>query len=144
MPALIEHGGQGDGRDLAAGRRVERVHRRGERPASRAAGVRRTPHARARRTAAAVRDRLEVVGRQAMQDVLDRRPGAVTSYVRVMQAAAALDGLNAPSVIELSTPTDREIEARVAEIAAHTRPQLEEADIFADAEVVENDPEGHA
>lgn len=90
------------------------------------------------------RDRLEVVARQAMQDVLDRRPGAVTSYVRLMQAAARLDGLDEPSRLELSTPSEREIVAWVDAMVAHNRPQLVEADIFADpldAEVIEaSDP----
>lgn len=42
------------------------------------------------------RDRLELLWRQAVRDVLDQKPGAVTSAVRVVTAAANLDGLNEP------------------------------------------------
>src|SRR5688572_7746070 len=42
------------------------------------------------------RDRLEVLWRQTLTDIAEQRPGAVTAGVRVAQAAALLDGLNAP------------------------------------------------
>lgn len=76
------------------------------------------------------RERLERLWRQAVQDASEQRPGAITAAVRIEQAAARLDGLDEPSVVELSTPSQREIEAWVAEMLSHTRPQLEEGDIF--------------
>ena len=90
------------------------------------------------------RERLELAWRQVVRDMADRQPGAVTAAVRVAQAAVALDGLAAPSVIELSSPSEREIVAWVDAMVAQARPALEEADIFADppdAEVIEtSDP----
>ncbi len=78
------------------------------------------------------RDRLEIVWRQVVKDLHDRVPGSSTAAVRIEQAAAKLDGLDEPSRLELSTPTEREIEAWVGEMLALRQPQLEEADIFAD------------
>lgn len=49
------------------------------------------------------RERLETLWRQALRDVADRRPSAVTHGVRVASAAAALDGLNAAAKVELGT-----------------------------------------
>jgi hypothetical protein len=46
------------------------------------------------------RDRLERLWLQCSRDVAEQRPGAVVAAVRVVQAAAALDGLNAPTVVE--------------------------------------------
>lgn len=91
------------------------------------------------------RDRYEVVGRQALADVLDRRPGAVTSFVRVGQAAASLDGLNAPTLHVVANPTEHDIDAWVAKaLALRGRVRPEEADIFGmsdivDADVIEDD-----
>lgn len=70
-------------------------------------------------------------------------PGAVTAAVRVAQAAVALDGLAAPIEIEVN-PSREEITAWVDAVWTANRPQLVEADIFADAldaEVIEaSDP----
>lgn len=51
------------------------------------------------------RDRLEQLWLQSTKDVLEQRPGAITAGVRIVMAAAALDGLNAPTVIESHTTT---------------------------------------
>lgn len=82
------------------------------------------------------RDRLEGIWRQAFKDALEGRPGAITAAVRVHQAAALLDGLNAPSVLELSTPSQHEIDTFVAEIIKAQGGELEESDIF-EGEIVE-------
>jgi AraC-like DNA-binding protein len=47
------------------------------------------------------RDRLEALWRQVLRDLSEQRPGAVTAAVRVMQAAAALDGLNEAVKVDL-------------------------------------------
>lgn len=83
------------------------------------------------------RARLEHLWRQALADALEQRPGAITSGVRVATAAAALDGLNAPDKIELTTPTAVELQNFVTAVMAANRPQLEEDDIL-DADVVED------
>lgn len=46
------------------------------------------------------RERLETLWLQSTADVAQQRTGAVTAAVRVAQAAAALDGLNAPTRVE--------------------------------------------
>ena len=86
------------------------------------------------------RERYERLFRQAYADVLERRPGAIVAAVRVAQAAVALDGLAAPIEIEVN-PSREEIAAWVDAVWTANRPQLVEADIFADAEVIEtSDP----
>jgi len=47
------------------------------------------------------RERTEVVWRQALRDVLDRRQGAVIAAVKVASLAAFLDGLGAPQRIDV-------------------------------------------
>lgn len=88
------------------------------------------------------RDRLEVVYRQAIQDVQDRRPGAVTAIVRLADRAARLDGLDEPARFSL-TPSDNELGQWVASVieARGGREIPGEGDIFGDvvdAEIVEN------
>lgn len=73
------------------------------------------------------RDRLESLWRVSVQDAHDRRPGAVTAGVRVTQAAAALDGLNAPVEVVV-TPSTAEIEAFVARLVP--QPAVVEYDII--------------
>ena len=48
------------------------------------------------------RERLEVTWQHVLNDMGDQKPGAVTAAVRVMQAAAALDGLNEAVRVDLS------------------------------------------
>ena len=87
------------------------------------------------------RERLERLWRQALQDAGEKRPGAITAAVRLEQAAAALDGLNAPSQVELYSPSQHELDAFVAAVLAQRHQYPEEGDIFAvavDAEVVED------
>jgi hypothetical protein len=49
----------------------------------------------------------EALLREAWQDVLDRRPGAVTAMVRVLHRQASLMGLDAPSRLDVrSGPLD--------------------------------------
>lgn len=86
------------------------------------------------------RDRLEVTWRQAITDLLEQRPGAITHAVRVQTAAARLDGLDEPSRVELYTPTQREIERFVGTLLAQAHPELEEGDIF-EGEVVSDEPD---
>lgn len=78
------------------------------------------------------RERGELLWRQVVKDVHNGVPGAVTAAVRVMQAAARLDGLDEPSRVELSSPSDREIQEWVDMAWIASRPQLEEGDIFAE------------
>jgi hypothetical protein len=47
------------------------------------------------------RERLEVVHRQALRDVLDRRQGAVVAAVKVASLAIMLDGLAAPQRVDV-------------------------------------------
>jgi hypothetical protein len=63
------------------------------------------------------RDRLEVMWRQAQTDMTEQRPGAVTAAVRVATAAAALDGLNEPSRLDVAV--SESFELVVAELVAH-------------------------
>lgn len=58
-----------------------------------------------------LREQTQIVVRQALQDVHDRRPGAVTAAVRVLDLQARLDGLLAPTNIALIDPTQEEIDA---------------------------------
>jgi hypothetical protein len=81
------------------------------------------------------RDRLEVLWTQVHRDALDRQPGAITSAVRVAQAAAKLDGLDAPTEILVHEPTQRELDAWLAQAVGMTTIELEEADIC-DAELI--------
>jgi hypothetical protein len=48
------------------------------------------------------RDRLESAWRQVAEDMRDRVPGATTAAVRIVTAAAALDGLNEPTKVDVS------------------------------------------
>lgn len=48
------------------------------------------------------RDRLEATWRQCCTDMADRVPGATTAAVRIVTAAAALDGLNEPTKVDVS------------------------------------------
>lgn len=48
------------------------------------------------------RERLELLWRQAVKDSVEQRTGAVTAGVRVVSAAAALDGLNEPTQVDVS------------------------------------------
>jgi len=78
------------------------------------------------------RERLERLWRQTLMDATEHRPGAVMAGVRVAQAAARLDGLDAPSEVLLYAPSQQELEAWVAQMMQAQTPELEEADIFAD------------
>lgn len=80
------------------------------------------------------RARLEALWRQALRDALENHPGALTAAVRVAQAAARLDGLDAPTELVVHNPTAQELEAWVARMLSSTTPELEEADIFEDSE----------
>lgn len=48
------------------------------------------------------RERLEQIWRQLTEDMRDRVPGSTTSAVRVVTAAAALDGLNEPTRVDVA------------------------------------------
>lgn len=93
------------------------------------------------------RRRVEALWSEAYRDVLDRRPGAVRAAAAVSQRAAALDGLDAPTHLQLHTPSEAEYAAvlhRMIELdqAARGLTVGTEADIFSDryleAEVVED------
>ncbi|MGC4112992.1 MAG: hypothetical protein QM747_21750 [Nocardioides sp.] len=75
------------------------------------------------------RERLEVLWKQVHRDALDRQSGAVTSAVRVAQAAAKLDGLDAPTEILMHEPTQHELSAWVARVVTRETVELMEADI---------------
>lgn len=76
------------------------------------------------------RERLEALWQQVYRDALDRQPGSVTAAVRVAQAAAKLDGLDAPAEIVVHDPTRRELEDWVARVLRGTTPEFEEGDII--------------
>lgn len=89
------------------------------------------------------RERTELVWRQVVRDMTAGVPGATTAAVRVITAAAQLDGLNEPARFSL-TPTDNELGQWVASVieARGGRELPEEGDIFGDivdAEIVEDD-----
>ena len=85
---------------------------------------------------AVARARGEAVWRQALRDVEERRPGAVTAAVRVLDLMVRLDGLSAPDRVEVGlTPTDVEIQRFIDRVLG---PHEEEADIF-DGESIEID-----
>lgn len=82
------------------------------------------------------RDRLELVWRQVVRDMHEKVPGSVVAAVRVAQAAARLDGLDAPSRVTLIDPTQEEIERFITDVLGPRHSDLE-ADIFEDAEAIE-------
>jgi len=61
---------------------------------------------------AMMRARSEAVWQQAFADVLQQRPGAVRAAVAVLHRQAQLDGLDAPTRVEI-TPTEEEFQALV-------------------------------
>lgn len=76
------------------------------------------------------RARLEVLWRNAQRDAAEGKAGAIVAGVRVAQAAAMLDGLNAPSEVVVHSPTTAELEAWVAVVVGEAAPALDEGDIF--------------
>ena len=76
------------------------------------------------------REQAQSVLRQALQDVRDRRPGAVTAAVRVLDLTMRLDGLGAPAQISLVDPTAHEIEEYVERLMGPRR--YVDADILDD------------
>jgi hypothetical protein len=64
------------------------------------------------------RARLEVLWRQTVVDASQQRPGAVRAGVAVAQRAAALDGLDAPTRLEVYSPTSQEIAAYISAFRA--------------------------
>lgn len=83
------------------------------------------------------RERLEALWRQTVKDVAQQRPGAVRSGVAVAQRAAALDGLDEPTRLEVHTPTQEEFMQIVAAATKELAPPIREADIFAETYVLE-------
>ena len=78
------------------------------------------------------RQRMEVLWAQNLRDVREQRPGAVRAGVAVAQRAAALDGLDKPTQVEVYRPDAEEFLATVAQlrsiaISEHSAP---EGDIF--------------
>ena len=65
------------------------------------------------------RERVEVLWRLALRDVVDQRPGAVTAAVRVAQAATTLDGLNEPTRVDLDVNVTQTLEAIERELLSH-------------------------
>lgn len=62
------------------------------------------------------RARGEVMWRQVQRDMAEGKPGAVVAGVRLLQAAAVLDGLNAPTEHVLYSPSEAELEAWVVSL----------------------------
>lgn len=80
------------------------------------------------------RSRLELLWRQAVQDVAEQKPGGLRAATALAQRAAALDALDQPQVLALVTPSAEEFTAVVSTLvqrAVAAGPQ--EADIFEDA-----------
>lgn len=95
------------------------------------------------------RARIELLWIEAMEDVYSRRPGALRAAAALAQGAAQLDGLDAPSRVELYSPTEHEYGAVVQRMVELHREQTGgvraiEADPFSDeflgAEVTEGEP----
>lgn len=63
------------------------------------------------------RGRLEALWWQAAIDVAEQRPGALRAGVAIAQRAAALDGLDAPTRLELTDPTGQEFARMLALVA---------------------------
>lgn len=61
---------------------------------------------------AMMRARSEAIWQQAFADVLQQRPGAVRAAVAVLQRQAQLDGLDAPTRVEI-TPTEQQYQELV-------------------------------
>jgi hypothetical protein len=94
------------------------------------AGTMPTPERGALRTL--WQERTELLWKEALQDVYDRRPGAVRAAVAVAQRASALFGLDAPQQVQVSTPEADEFNRLVSAVFHHRNPELpQEADIFA-------------
>jgi len=62
------------------------------------------------------RDRLESLWRQALLDASEQRAGAVTAGVRVVTAAASLDGLNEPVRTTVDVAIFERIEMELVEL----------------------------
>ncbi|SKC50441.1 hypothetical protein [Plantibacter cousiniae (nom. nud.)] len=90
------------------------------------------------------RQRIEALWGPALRDVQKGRAGAIRAATTVAQRAAALDGLDAPT--RVSVTSDAEIDAwiddyaRLKRLAGELPAEVEEGDIF--AEVVEDEPVG--
>lgn len=87
------------------------------------------------------RERHEVLYRIAATDAEDRRPGAVRSAVAVARSAAQLDGLDAPTKVQIS-PASEEFERVMALVMGRGAAVPVEGDIFeiegvVDAEIVD-------
>ncbi len=78
------------------------------------------------------RERHEVMWRQSQRAVRDEKPGALRAAVAVARSAAQLDGLDAPSRVELVTPDAEAFERAVDMLVLSARSvgDTEEADIF--------------
>jgi hypothetical protein len=82
------------------------------------------------------RERLELLWRQSLTDSTQQRPGAVRAAVAVAQRAAALDGLDAPTRVEVYNPTVAEIAEYVQNMRASLGDVPETEPEVVDAEVV--------
>lgn len=76
------------------------------------------------------RARLEVMWRYAQRDAAEGKTGAIVAGVRVAQAAALIDGLNAPTEFVVHEPTQREIESWVMTVVQMASPLPEEHDVI--------------
>lgn len=79
------------------------------------------------------RERLEYLWPLAARDVEEGRPGAVRAAVAIADRAAKLDGLDAPTRVEVAASV-QELQQIAAELIAQERQGIE-ADIF-DVEIV--------
>ncbi|MFT4234309.1 MAG: hypothetical protein QM607_04815 [Microbacterium sp.] len=77
------------------------------------------------------RARGEVVFRQALEDVLDQRPGAVRAAVAVLQRQAALDGLDEPTRAHVRVSQEH-LDELLLEALEATGATPVEVDIWAD------------
>lgn len=87
------------------------------------------------------RARMEQLWRLSLRDATEQRPGAVRASVAIAQRVAQMDGLDAPTRLEIRDPDALEFEQVVAALAAANGVTLAlEADPFADeleAEIVD-------
>lgn len=81
-----------------------------------------------------VRDRLDTLYRLALKDAHDRRPGAVTSAVRVLELMSRLDGLTEDRMRILHDPTQHQIDEFLNQYMPE---QYEKEDDFFDVEDAE-------
>ena len=87
-------------------------------------------------------ERGERLWAEAWKDVVDRKPGAVTSAVRVLHRQSELLGTDRPTELVLHTPTAHELQSWVEAVIAQQDAEIIEADIIGDGPLGELEAAG--